>query len=89
MDNSNKNREDNSAMITQSQYHYTIPVFFRDDVISLNELVLSMKRIQKIPDDTRLQKIAEVLDEDKDGQVQISHVLRVRAIYKYVLCGIH
>lgn len=46
-------------------------------MISINELVLAMKRLQKVPDDTRLQKIAEVLDEDRDGQIQISHVLRV------------
>lgn len=49
----------------------------RDDVISINELVLAMKRIQKLPDDTRLQKIAEVLDADQDGQIEVSHVLRV------------
>ena len=53
---------------------------YRDDVISINELVLSMKRLQKVPDDTRLQKIAEVLDEDKDGQISLSHVLRVSYI---------
>lgn len=52
-------------------------LFCRDDVISINELVLAMKRLQKVPDDTRLQKIAEVLDEDSDGQIQVSHVLRV------------
>lgn len=46
-------------------------------MISINELVLAMKRLQKVPDDTRLQKIAEVLDEDDDGQIRISHVLRV------------
>lgn len=47
-------------------------------MIDLNELVLSMKRLQKVPDETRLEKIAEVLDEDKDGVVNISQVLRVR-----------
>ncbi|XP_067928650.1 mitochondrial proton/calcium exchanger protein-like isoform X2 [Watersipora subatra] len=49
----------------------------KDDVISINELVLAMRRLQKIPDETRLQKIAEILDEDHDGQIKISHVLRV------------
>lgn len=49
----------------------------RDDVISINELVLAMKRLQKLPDETRLQKIAQVLDEDQDGHIKISHVLRV------------
>ena len=38
-----------------------------------------MRRLQKIPDNTRLQKIAEVLDEDKDGQINISVVLQVGA----------
>lgn len=49
----------------------------KDTVISINELVLAMKRLQKLPDDTRLQKIAEVLDEDRDGHIDVSHVLRV------------
>ncbi|KAF8797175.1 Mitochondrial proton/calcium exchanger like protein [Argiope bruennichi] len=51
----------------------------RDDIIGINELVLAIKRIQKVSDDTRLQRIADVLekmDVDHDGAVEIDHVLK-------------
>lgn len=52
----------------------------RDDIISINELVLAIRRIQKVSDDTRLQRIADVLqkmDVDHDGSVEVDHVLKV------------
>ncbi|KAL3864049.1 hypothetical protein ACJMK2_005760 [Sinanodonta woodiana] len=49
----------------------------KGNMISLNEMVLALKRLQKVPDDTRLQKIVQVLDEDKDGNIDISHTLKV------------
>lgn len=52
----------------------------KDNIISINELVLAIRRIQKISDDTRLQRIADVLekmDEDHDGAVEIDNVLKV------------
>ncbi|KAF8777463.1 Mitochondrial proton/calcium exchanger like protein [Argiope bruennichi] len=52
----------------------------RDDIIGINELVLAIRRIQKVSDDTRLQRIADVLekmDVDHDGAVEIDHVLKV------------
>ncbi len=54
--------------------------FFRRHLISINELVLSMKRIQKISDETKLQRIVECLDEDHDGAVDIEDALKVRNI---------
>lgn len=36
-----------------------------------------MKRLQKVSDETKLQKIAEILDEDHDGIVNLSEVLQV------------
>ncbi|XP_054708538.1 mitochondrial proton/calcium exchanger protein-like [Uloborus diversus] len=52
----------------------------RDDIISVNELVLAIRRIQKVSDDTKLQRIADVLekmDVDRDGAVEVDHVLKV------------
>ncbi|XP_064631458.1 mitochondrial proton/calcium exchanger protein-like [Lineus longissimus] len=49
----------------------------KSNVISINELVLSMRRIQKISDEDRFQKVCEVLDEDKDGIINVEDVLRV------------
>jgi Ca2+-binding EF-hand superfamily protein len=36
-----------------------------------------LKRFQKVPDDVRMQKVLEVLDTDKDGLIDINHVLKV------------
>ena len=46
-------------------------------MISINEMLLAMKRIKKIPDDVRLQKIVQVLDEDRDGRIELVHALKV------------
>lgn len=53
----------------------------RDDVIGINELLLAIRRIQKVSDETKLQRIVDVLDMmdvDHDGQVEIEHVVKVR-----------
>lgn len=52
----------------------------RDDVIGINDLLLAIRRIQKVGDDTKLQRIIDVLDSmdiDHDGQVEIEHVIKV------------
>jgi Ca2+-binding EF-hand superfamily protein len=36
-----------------------------------------MRRIQKIPDDAKLQRIAQVLDEDRDGVIDINDAHKV------------
>jgi hypothetical protein len=36
-----------------------------------------MRRIQKISDEDRLKKVCEVLDEDKDGIINVEDVLKV------------
>lgn len=45
--------------------------------MSINEMLLAMKRLQKVPNDTKLQRIVEVLDEDKDGNININLALKV------------
>ncbi len=51
--------------------------FPRKHVISINELILGMRRLQKVPDDTKIQAIAEVLDEDKDGIIDVNDAIKV------------
>ena len=46
-------------------------------MVSINELVLALKRIQKVPGDTRLEHIISVLDDNEDGCVELEHVLQV------------
>ena len=45
--------------------------------MTINELVLSMRRIQKVPNDARVQRILQVLDEDQDGIIDVNDALKV------------
>lgn len=46
-------------------------------VLTLDELVDAVGRIQKVPDKDRIAKIVELLDEDRDGSINQEDVLRV------------
>lgn len=48
-----------------------------DQVVDINDLLLSLRRIQKVPDDARWEKILKVLDEDRDGKIELKHVISV------------
>ncbi|XP_026104726.1 mitochondrial proton/calcium exchanger protein-like isoform X2 [Carassius auratus] len=48
----------------------------RENLISINELIGVMKQIQNIPEH-KLLSIAEALDENKDGKIDIDDVLKV------------
>uniref|UniRef100_A0A8C4TFQ1 Mitochondrial proton/calcium exchanger protein n=1 Tax=Erpetoichthys calabaricus TaxID=27687 RepID=A0A8C4TFQ1_ERPCA len=47
-----------------------------ENVISINELISVMRQIQNIPEH-KLQLIAEALDENKDGKIDIDDVIKV------------
>ncbi|KAM4542729.1 mitochondrial proton/calcium exchanger protein isoform 2-T2 [Odontesthes bonariensis] len=49
---------------------------FRENLISIDELISIMRQIQSIPED-KLQRIAEALDDNKDGKVDIDDVIKV------------
>ncbi|XP_065489880.1 mitochondrial proton/calcium exchanger protein isoform X2 [Caloenas nicobarica] len=49
---------------------------FRENLISIAELISAMKQIQKIPEE-KLIRIAEALDENKDGKIDIDNVVKV------------
>ncbi|NWV39667.1 LETM1 protein, partial [Grantiella picta] len=46
------------------------------NLISITELINAMRQIQKIPEE-KLTRIAEALDENKDGKVDIDNVVKV------------
>ncbi|XP_043110829.1 mitochondrial proton/calcium exchanger protein isoform X3 [Puntigrus tetrazona] len=48
----------------------------RENLISINELIAVMKQIQNIPEH-KLLSIADALDENKDGKIDIDDVLKV------------
>ncbi|XP_072220813.1 mitochondrial proton/calcium exchanger protein isoform X3 [Leuresthes tenuis] len=47
-----------------------------ENLISIDELISVMRQIQNIPED-KLQRIAEALDDNKDGKVDIDDVIKV------------
>ncbi|XP_015233988.1 PREDICTED: LETM1 and EF-hand domain-containing protein 1, mitochondrial isoform X3 [Cyprinodon variegatus] len=49
---------------------------FRENLISIDELINVMRQIQNIPED-KLQRIAESLDDNKDGKIDIDDVIKV------------
>lgn len=51
---------------------------FRENLISIDELIAIMRQIQNIPED-KLQRIAEALDDNKDGKIDIDDVIKVGA----------
>jgi hypothetical protein len=53
----------------------------RSQLIQTEELIDAIQRFQKVSDPARLERIADVvenLDADRDGQVEIDDVLKVR-----------
>ncbi|XP_033982688.1 mitochondrial proton/calcium exchanger protein isoform X3 [Trematomus bernacchii] len=49
---------------------------FRENLISIDELISVMRQIQNIPEH-KLQSIAESLDDNKDGKIDIDDVIKV------------
>ncbi|PVD29946.1 hypothetical protein C0Q70_09207 [Pomacea canaliculata] len=49
----------------------------KNNIITINEMLLAMKRLKKLPIETKLQRIVEVLDDDKDGKIDINLALKV------------
>lgn len=57
---------------------------FRENLISIDELIAVMRQIQNIPEH-KLQSIAEALDDNKDGKIDIDDVIKVR-LKGFMLC---
>ncbi|XP_029937955.1 mitochondrial proton/calcium exchanger protein isoform X3 [Myripristis murdjan] len=49
---------------------------FRENLISIDELISVMRQIQNIPEH-KLQSIADALDDNKDGKIDIDDVIKV------------
>ncbi|XP_069016885.1 mitochondrial proton/calcium exchanger protein isoform X2 [Embiotoca jacksoni] len=49
---------------------------FRENLISIDELIAIMRQIQNIPEH-KLQSIAQALDDNKDGKIDIDDVIKV------------
>lgn len=52
----------------------------RQNLISINELLLACKKLQKVTDEVKVQRILDVLnalDEDHDGTIDINLAMEV------------
>ena len=59
-----------------------------DELLRIDELIGAIRKIQKIPDESKLEKIAAVLgkiDEDRDGSIRVDTVLKVDNFYCFSL----
>ena len=56
---------------------YAEIVIYRENLITNDELVAIMKNLQAVSDETRAQRIADVLDDDHDGVIDINDALKV------------
>ncbi|XP_043256935.1 mitochondrial proton/calcium exchanger protein [Colletes gigas] len=69
-----KQKEGNTAV------KESVSIEAAEELIKIDELITAIKRIQSVPDDHRLQRIAEILakiDDDRDGSIKIEDVLKV------------
>lgn len=51
-----------------------------EELVKIDELVAAIKKIQSVPDNHRLKRIAEILgriDDDQDGAIKVEDVLKV------------
>ncbi|BFZ02146.1 hypothetical protein BsWGS_05186 [Bradybaena similaris] len=50
---------------------------YKSNIISVNEMIVALKRLKKVPSEAKLHKIFQVLDQDKDGNIHINDALQV------------
>lgn len=58
---------------------------FRENLISIQDLINVMKQLQEIPEG-KLNKLAEALDENKDGKINIDDVVKVSLLSSHSTC---
>uniref|UniRef100_A0A2C9JW29 Mitochondrial proton/calcium exchanger protein n=1 Tax=Biomphalaria glabrata TaxID=6526 RepID=A0A2C9JW29_BIOGL len=50
---------------------------YKKNIITINEMMDALKRLKKVPSDSKLSHIFQVLDQDKDGNIDINDALKV------------
>ncbi|CAL1537685.1 unnamed protein product [Lymnaea stagnalis] len=50
---------------------------YKSNIITINEMMEALKRLKKVPSDSKLRRIFQVLDQDKDGNIDINDALKV------------
>ena len=53
-----------------------------EEVVSIEELLTSVRRLQAVEDSAKLQQIVHILvqiDEDRDGAVKVDDVMKVKS----------
>lgn len=72
------------AAVTQPFPVCSLFYTFRENLISIDELIVVMRQIQNIPEH-KLLSIAEALDDNKDGKIDIDDVIKVRFFSAFFL----
>lgn len=57
-------------------FNYRLRFPFRENLISIHDLINVLKQLQEIPE-SKLNKLAEALDENKDGKINLDDVVKV------------
>lgn len=68
------------ALLTTIEQTKSEPEKAKEHLIQIDELMHSIKSLQKVPDEAKLKLIQDVLgrlDDDFDGQLKIDDVLKV------------
>lgn len=52
-------------------------------MITITELLNSIQTLQKIPDGTKFEKIAKMLDADHDGVIEYKEAMKVISLKAY------
>lgn len=55
-------------------------LIFREEVVAIDDLIATIRQIQKVPDSARLERLQDALgklDDDKDGAIPVDDLLKV------------
>lgn len=72
------------ALLTTIEQTKSEPQKAKEHLIQIDELMHSIKSLQKVPDEAKLKLIQDVLgrlDDDFDGQLKIDDVLKVTFVH--------
>lgn len=75
-----------SLLITFRTFHY------REEVVGIDELISTIRQIQKVPDSARLERLQEALaklDDDKDGSIPVDDILKVNVVLFILMHQMH
>ena len=69
---------DLSVNLTQISVNLNASLYFgRDGIVTTDELFDAIRKLRNAPDETKTQRLIEVLDEDRDGELDLDELRKV------------